>query len=58
MSNSLSLRRNLAICIGYRPSGWYPFLIVQDAVAEDLIIPHRVAPLAAGIGDTDHFCMP
>ena len=32
--------------LGYHPSGWYPFLIVQDAVTEDLIIPHRVAPLA------------
>ena len=38
------------ICNGYHPSGWYPFLIVWDTVAENLIIPHRVAPLAAAIG--------
>ena len=36
--------------LGYHPSGWYPFLIVQDAVTEDLIIPHRVAPLAEKAG--------
>ena len=50
MSNSLSLYRNLAVCIGYHPSGWYPFLIVWDTVAENLIIPHRIAPLAEKAG--------
>ena len=50
MSNSLSLCRNLAICIGYHPSGWYPFLIVGKTVAVDLIISHRVAPLAEKAG--------
>ena len=42
MSNSLLHDRNLAVCIGYHPSGWYPFLVVGDTVAENLIIPHRV----------------
>ena len=32
------------------PFGWYPFLIVRDAVAEDLIIPHRKAPLSEKAG--------
>ena len=32
------------------PIWWYPFLIVRDTVAENLIISHRVAPLAAAIG--------
>ena len=32
------------------PNGRYPFLIVWDAIAEYLIMPHRVAPLAAAIG--------
>ena len=50
MSNSLSLRRNLAVSIGYHPAGWYPFLLVRDAVTEDLIISHRVAPLAEKAG--------
>lgn len=50
MSNSLFLHNNLFVCIGYHPSGWYPCLIAGDTVAEDLIIPHRVAPLAAAIG--------
>ena len=31
-------------------SGRYPFLIVGDAVAENLIIPHRVASLAEKVG--------
>ena len=50
MSNSLALYRNLAVCIGYHPSGWYPILIVWDTVAENLIVPHRIAPLAAAVG--------
>ena len=50
MSNSLFLLYNLAVGIGYHPSGWYPFLIVGDTVAENLIIPHRVAPLAKKAG--------
>ena len=50
MSNSLSLRRFLAVSIGYHPAGWYPFLIAGDTVAEDLIILHRVAPLAEMAG--------
>ena len=29
------------------PNGRYPFLVVWDTVAEDLIISHRVAPAAA-----------
>ena len=32
------------------PCNGYPFLIVQNAVAEDLIVAHRVAPLTAAIG--------
>ena len=32
------------------PIWWYPFLIVWDTVAEDLIISYWVAPLAAAIG--------
>lgn len=32
------------------PIRWYPFLIVRDAIAEDLIIPHRIASLPAAIG--------
>ena len=32
------------------PIWWYPFLIVRDAVPEDLIIPYRVAPLAEEAG--------
>ena len=40
----------MAVCIGYHPSGWYPYLVVGDTVAEDLIIPHRVAPLAEKAG--------
>ena len=32
------------------PIWWYPFLVVGDTVAEDLIIPHRIAPLAKKAG--------
>ena len=35
---------------GIPPNGRYPFLIVWDAIAKDLIIPHRVAPLAEKAG--------
>ena len=50
MSNSLRLYRNLAVCIAYHPSGWYPFLIIGDTVAEDLIVAHRIAPLVEKAG--------
>lgn len=50
MLNSMFLLRNLVVSIGYHPSGWYPFLVVGNPVAEDLIIPHRVAPLAEKAG--------
>ena len=32
------------------PIWWYPLLIVRDTVAENLIIPHWVAPLAKKAG--------
>lgn len=50
MSNSFFLRMSLAVCIGYHPSGWYPFLVIGDTVAEDLIIPNRIALLAEKAG--------
>ena len=46
----LYLKNTLDICIGYHPYGWYPFLIVWDTVAENLIRPHRIAPLAKKAG--------
>ena len=50
MSNSLFLLYNLTVFIGYHPSGWYPFLLLWDAATKNLIIPHRVAPLAEKAG--------